>query len=62
MKKELNFERGRLGYITRWFCTGFYSLEFNDYENQTPFKSMAFEIIADEVFRYKLKLAGAKIK
>lgn len=51
--KRLDYEKGELGYITRWVDRGFLSITLDDYKEMSPFQVMAFRVIDHEIMKWR---------
>ena len=51
--EHLNYEKGELGYITRWVDRGFLTITLDDARRMTPFQLIAFKVIDYEIMKWR---------
>lgn len=51
----LDYERGRLGHITRFVDSGFLTITLDDYKDATPFQLQAWAIIDFQIRKWRSK-------
>ena len=53
LSDNLEYEHGKLAYITRMFDQGLISLTLNEFNNLTPYQKLALSVISEEIIRFR---------
>ena len=53
--KLLDYEKGKLGYITRFVDNGFLTVTLSEYNRFSPFQILAFQVIDREIRKWRSK-------
>jgi hypothetical protein len=61
LSELLNYEKGSLGHITRMVDSGILTLSLKDYNELTRFQVIAFDVIGQEIMKWRSKKKGILI-
>lgn len=61
LSKLLDYETGKLGHITRMVDSGILQLDMNDYKDLTRYQIIAFDVIGQEIIKWRSKKKGILI-
>ena len=61
LSEVLNYENGELGHITRMVDSGILKLDLTDYNKLTRYQIIAFDVISQEIMKWRSKKKGILI-
>ena len=61
LSEVLDYEKGALGHITRMVDSGILSLSMEDYKSLSRFQIIAFDVIGQEIIKWRSKKKGILI-